>query len=518
MLSESGVLGARLRAAQSRALVLAPPHCEGDPAAAPPEPRPTSEHEPTLVDVRVTVARPRWEGRYARVAAGSDTVALTASVVLHGWWGATPPYPRPLLGMATVLTALLALAVARAWEPGVLGQGPVEFNRLLRALAAVGVAVALGGLALQEPFVRPYSLGVVPVAFAAAAGGRLVLRWRLRGLRARGRCMHNVLAVGGEESVVDIIRRTRRSPSCGWNVTGACLPSGQAVGGSPAVLGVPVIGDLDSVADVVCRFGYHTVSVAPAPGWSSRRLQLLAWDLEGTGTGIVVDPGLMAIAGPRLLVDAVDGSPMLRLTEPAFRGLPRVIKTTSDYVGAAVLLLVLAPVMAAIALAVRRDGGPVLYRQTRVGKAGTTFTMLKFRSMSVDADRGRQELAARNIGAGPLFKVPDDPRITMTGRFLRRHSMDELPQLLNVLAGSMSLIGPRPPLPAEAASFDRDARRRLCVKPGMTGLWQVSGRSDLAWDESVRLDIGYVENWSLVLDAVIIAKTVGAVVRGSGAY
>ncbi|MGH4001311.1 MAG: sugar transferase, partial [Pseudonocardiaceae bacterium] len=276
--------------------------------------------------------------------------------------------------------------------------------------------------------------------------------------------------------------------------------------------------DLDSVAKVAGSCQHRVVSVAPTPGWSSQRLHHLAWDLEGTGAELVVDPGLMEIAGPRLHVAAVDGLPLLRLTAPTFTGLPRVIKEVGDRLVAGLALLVIAPVMVALAIAVRSDGGPVFYRQSRVGKHGKHFPMIKFRSMVVDADQRRPEFADDNQGSGPLFKLHQDPRLTPVGAFLRKYSLDELPQLFNVLAGSMSLVGPRPPIPDEVACYSRDAQRKLLVKPGLTGLWQISGRSDLSWEESVRLDLRYVENWSLALDALIIWKTVGAVLRGTGAY
>ncbi len=198
--------------------------------------------------------------------------------------------------------------------------------------------------------------------------------------------------------------------------------------------------------------------------------------------------------------------------------MPRLVKGLIDRLGAALLLLVLAPVMFVLAIAVRSDGGPIFYRQDRVGKAGKPFPMIKFRSMVVNADQYQPELVESNQGSGPLFKLHQDPRVTRMGTFLRKYSLDELPQLFNVLSGSMSLVGPRPPLPEEVASYSRDAQRKLLVKPGLTGLWQISGRSDLSWEESVRLDLRYVENWTLALDILIVWKTIGAVVRGTGAY
>jgi exopolysaccharide biosynthesis polyprenyl glycosylphosphotransferase len=471
--------------------------------------------------VRTAVARPRWEIRHAQVVAFTDLAVIVVSLALHTWWGDTPGnyHLREVVGLALIALTVVALVLTRSWDPSVLGQGSEEFNRLLRALVTVAVVVGLVGLALKLPEVRPYVFGVIPVAFFLAAVGRLVLRKVLhRCRRSSACCMHEVLAVGTEDAVAKLIARTRRATHHGWVVTAACTPSGASTDGGRSILDVPVVGDLDSVAKVAGSGRYRVVSVAQTPGWSSQRLHHLAWDLENTGAELVVDPGLMEIAGPRLHVAAVDGLPLLRLTEPAFTGVPRVIKAVGDRLAAALLLLLIAPVMIALAIAVRSDGGPVFYRQSRVGQHGKLFAMIKFRSMVVNADQRRSELADGNQGCGPLFKLRQDPRVTRVGAFLRKYSLDELPQLLNVLIGSMSLVGPRPPLPEEVAGYCRDAQRKLLVKPGMTGLWQISGRSDLSWEESIRLDLRYVENWSLALDTLILWKTVGAVLRGTGAY
>ncbi len=469
---------------------------------------------------QTAVTRPRWQIRYAQAAAASDLVAMAASLALHKLWGAWSGYDhgRILFGLALLGLTVIALVLAGAWEPSVQGQGSQEFSRLGRALSTLAVAAGLIGLALKLPAVRPYVFGVIPVALVFATLGRLVLRMFLHRGRRNGAYMHPVLAVGTENAVSKLIERTRQAPHNGWTVTGACTPSGTGTNGGPTILGVPVVGDLESVPEVVGNGTFRVVSIAQTPGWSSMRLHHLAWDLEGTGTELVVDPGLMEVAGPRLHVAAVDGLPLLRLTEPAFTGIPRVVKGIIDRLGAALLLVMIAPVMVALAIAVRSDGGPIFYRQYRVGKGGKPFLMLKFRSMMVNADQLQQQLAGSNEGSGPLFKLRHDPRVTRVGKFLRRTSLDELPQLFNVLTGSMSLVGPRPPLPAEVTGYSRDAQRRLLVKPGMTGLWQISGRSDLSWDESVRLDLRYVENWSLALDALIVLKTIGAVIRGNGAY
>ncbi|HEX2289098.1 MAG TPA: sugar transferase [Pseudonocardiaceae bacterium] len=444
---------------------------------------------------------------------------MAVSLGLHKWWGQSLGYDlRVALGLLLLALTAAALGLTRAWDPPILGQGSEEFSRLLRALATVAVLIGLVGLALKLPAVRPYVFGVIPIAFILAAGGRLALRKVLHWRRRNGACMHQVLAVGTEQAVAELIVRTRRAAHNGWEVTAACTPFGAGANGDRSILEVPVVGDLDAVGKVAWNGRHRVVSVAQTPGWSSQRLHHLAWDLEGTGVELVVDPGLMEIAGPRLHVAAVDGLPLLRLTEPKFTGLPRVIKAVGDRVTAGLLLLLLAPVLVAVAIAVRSDGGPAFYRQLRVGQHGKHFAMIKFRSMVVNADQLRSDFADGNQGCGPLFKLRQDPRVTRVGAFLRRHSLDELPQLINVLFGSMSIVGPRPPLPEEVACYSRDAQRKLLVKPGMTGLWQISGRSDLSWEESVRLDLRYVENWSLALDALILWKTAGAVVRGTGAY
>ncbi|WP_433802793.1 sugar transferase [Actinomycetospora sp. CA-084318] len=455
-----------------------------------------------------------WRGRLRRAVVATDltlVLVITGVVGVVGvTWRQWDVAGTALGAVAAVVTAVVLMAALHCWDPQVLGQGSEEFNRLARTFVRATLLLALIGFVVKADGLRPWVVGVLPAVGVAVLVGRWLVRRVLHRARREGACMARVLVVGTPEAVADLVARTERVPWHGWRVVAACTPTGE---GAAAV---PVVGDLDDVARHAATHDVDVVAVAPAPGWSAKRLHRLAWDLEGTGVDLVVDPGLMEIGGPRLHVAPVDGLPMLRLTEPRFSGTTRGIKAVVDRVGAAVLLLVLAPVLLAIAVAVRRDGGPVFYRQERVGVHGRTFRMVKFRSMVVDADR--QVDALPNEGAGPLFKLRRDPRVTPVGAVLRRLSLDELPQLFNVLGGSMSLVGPRPPLAREVARYADDARRRLLVRPGMTGLWQVSGRSDLSWEESVRLDLRYVENWSPALDATILWKTVGAVLGSRGAY
>ena len=248
-------------------------------------------------------------------------------------------------------------------------------------------------------------------------------------------------------------------------------------------------------------------------------LRMLSWSLARSGIDLLVASALIDVAGPRIAIRSVCGLPLLHVDEPQLAGGRRVAKALFDRLAALVALIALLPLLIAIWLAIRfTSPGPAIFRQTRAGWHGREFRMWKFRTMVRGAEALRPGLDALNRhGTGELFKISADPRITPVGRWLRRTSLDELPQLVNVLRGQMSLVGPRP-LPVTDRRYEGEARRRLFVKPGLTGLWQINGRSDLDWEESVRLDLRYVEQWSLALDALIIWKTVFAVVKGRGAY
>jgi len=463
----------------------------------------------------------RWEGLYRVAVLISDLLVISAVSLSGARLTAGAPLSISAAAMAvmTALTVAMALMISRAWEPRVLGQGTEEFRRLGRGIVGAGLLVALVALAANEQDLRPWVFGVVPAVLVFAAPMRYVLRRVLHRQRAIGRCMLPVLAAGSVEEIADLVVRTEREQHNGWRIEAACTPGGLGEDGSGEVAGVPVVGDLEDLAERVVQGGYRVVAVVPDPRWTRRRLQQLAWQLENTAVDVVVSPVLMEVTGPRLHVAPVFGLPLLRVSAPRFVGFRWVVKSVVDRMAAGFGLLVLGPVLAGIAGVIwMHDRGPVFYRQTRVGRDGTLFTMIKFRSMVIDADRRRRELVQVNEAAGPLFKLRSDPRITRIGVFLRRYSLDELPQLFNVLAGSMSLVGPRPPLPEEVEVYPPDMRRRLKVKPGLTGLWQVSGRSDLSWSESVRLDVRYVENWSLALDLAILWKTLRAVMSGHGAY
>ncbi|MGC9542443.1 sugar transferase [Streptomyces sp. UG1] len=472
-----------------------------------------------------TIGRPTsdWEHRYRRAVIISDTVTTAVVVAAIGlFFGARDAADWHekwrILAFGTELLVLGTLAVSRSWAPAVLGQGAEEFRRLGRSLFTAVVVLALGGIALTSRNIKLWIFVAIPAIALTTMTARYLLRLWLHRQRKEGRCLRPVLAAGSPATVRDLIIRTRKFPHLGWRVDGVCTADGLGPDGDQ-LDGVPVVGRLADVATHVRRDGYRVVAVTPDPHWSPDKLQRLAWNLEGSDAEMVVAPVLMEVAGPRLHVDAVLGIPLLRVSMPAFTGGRRAVKEVVDRLGAALLLILFAPLMVLVALLVVADSrGGALYRQRRVGKDGREFTIFKFRTMVAGAHGARARLADRNEGAGLLFKLHRDPRVTRVGAVLRRYSIDELPQLFNVLTGSMSLVGPRPPLPEECAAYGPDIRRRLLVKPGLTGLWQISGRSDLPWEEAVRLDLRYVEDWSLALDTVILWKTLRAVLHGQGAY
>jgi exopolysaccharide biosynthesis polyprenyl glycosylphosphotransferase len=463
--------------------------------------------------------RQAWETRYVRALLWCDLLAgIAAGTVAFAlrFGDEVTTYNRGYLVLSGLLPVLLLLVLAfsRAYERRFLFVGTDEYQRVIRAGVGLIAGAAVISYALELDLARSYVLAALPTATVAALVLRFALRKRLHMTRKRGENMRRVIVVGHELAVVGITRQLNRERYHGLEVVGACLPPHH-----DGDVGLPVYGTFDDVGDAVEAATADTVLVLSCPELDGVVLRRLAWRLERDEVDLIVASALIDVAGARTTIRPVDGLPMLHVEHPRLHGGARLVKDTIDRVGALVLTLLLSPVLLGVALSVRLTSrGPVLFRQVRVGRDGTEFRIFKFRSMYVDAEARLAELRHLNEHDGVLFKIRDDPRVTPVGRWLRRLSLDELPQLLNVLTGQMSLVGPRPPLPVEVAAYADDVRRRLAVKPGMTGLWQVSGRSDLSWEEAVRLDLRYVENWSLSLDLVILLRTMTAVVRSSGAY
>jgi len=455
---------------------------------------------------------------YVRQIAVADfsaaVVAAIAAVAVR--FGTRPNDRYIMLSLALPLLWVIAVRVFGGYEKRFLGTGPDEFRRILNAGLSLTGALALISYAVNNELSRVYLVVSMQVIVVLDLLVRFLLRKRLHHLRARGRCMSTVVAVGHEPAVRQLISELRREPHHGLQVVAACLTYEST---AIEVDGVPVVGDLDDAASVVRNIKAGTVAVLSCEEMDSVKLRTLAWELEKTGTDLCVAPALLDVAGPRTTVRPAAGLTLLHVDHPQLSGPRQVVKDLFDRCAAAFGLLALSPLMLSIAAAIRfSDKGPALFTQTRVGKSGEQFKIYKFRTMVVDAEARLAEIRGNNESDGVLFKIRGDPRVTVLGARLRKWSLDELPQLINVLRGEMSLVGPRPALPEEAAKYASHVRRRLVVKPGVTGMWQVNGRSDLSWEETVRLDLRYVENWSFALDIQILWKTVSVMMHGSGAY
>ena len=482
-----------------------------------------------------TAGRPVWEAAYASLLLAMDAVAITvASAIALGLRFGQEASPR-LTGVQvghavdglsyTFIVAAITpvwvavLGTSRAYEPRYLGVGADEFKRVVNGSVRFAALLAFLSFAGRAELSRAFVAVAIPLGLVLLLLERFAARKVLHRMRQSNRCLHKVVAVGSREEVEALVKHVRREPYAGLQVVAVSLPDYEH---KPPMIDGPPLLSLGPARDLAMRLagvGVDTVAVAGMSALSSRELRELAWDLEGSGIDLIVAPAITDVTGPRIHVRPVAGLPLLHVEEPTFGGARKGIKAAIDYAAGVLLALLLVLPGLLIALAIKRDSkGPVFYRQERVGKDGRAFRIWKFRTMRIGADEEREALLGQNEHDGPMFKVRADPRVTKVGVGLRRHSLDELPQLLNVLFGSMSLVGPRPPLRSEVDQYAEHVHRRLLVKPGMTGLWQVSGRADLTWEEAVRLDLYYVENWSVALDFMILWKTFFAVLRGRGAY
>jgi exopolysaccharide biosynthesis polyprenyl glycosylphosphotransferase len=461
-----------------------------------------------------------WTASYLRRARVADCLCALAAGLLafDARFGQTNQSDAAYFWLSVGLPVLwlLTLGLAGAYDSRFIGVGSDEFRKVLNAGICLIAVVAVVAYSTRTEVARGYVVLAIPCTTAFCLFARFRLRKSLHRQRGQRRFMRKVVAVGHPDVIAELVTVLRRETHHGLSVVAACVVGAD----QPAMIGdIPVTGGLGNVGHVVRSCQADTVAVLACPEMSGARLRDLAWELEKTGTDLCVAPALLDVAGPRTTIRPTAGLPLLHLDHPEFTGIRWLVKEATDRVFAFAVLLLLLPVLLVIALAVRiGDRGPALFRQVRVGKDGQSFVLYKFRTMVVDAEQRKSHLEAMNESGGVLFKIRDDPRVTPVGRWLRRYSLDELPQLLNVLRGDMSLVGPRPALRAEVDEYGHDMRRRLRVKPGITGLWQVNGRSDLSWEEAVRLDVRYVENWSFVLDLQILWKTFSAVAGGAGAY
>jgi exopolysaccharide biosynthesis polyprenyl glycosylphosphotransferase len=494
-----------------------------------------SDDQPATADtVPATKRFAVWSRRYLILVAAADAAVGGIAAAVPASISDTLSGKKWLPLLLCVIGSIVwpaAIALCRGYRRNRIGIGFDEPGAVMRAGMVIVVACALptGLMAVPtgtldptgNPVLTMYALLKLvatgtPFAVLLSLLVRFLARKVLHYLQRRGRSMRHVIVVGSFAAAQQLSERIRHEPDAGMKVVGLCLPASELP--RPVVAGVPVVGSLSQVLGVVRAMGCDAVAVTSDDATRYNYLRELAWSLEGAGVELLVDPGLVEVAGPRMHIRPLMGFPLLHVEEPHFTGWRRVVKRVSDLVLTSVGLLIISPLMLVIAAVIKlQDGGPVIFRQARIGRGGEPFTMLKFRSMVVDAEERKLELMAQNEGKGGLFKLSRDPRVTRFGQFLRKFSLDELPQLFNVLAGSMSLVGPRPHLASELAQMPSEASRRSLVTPGVTGLWQVSGRSDLEGEDAIRLDLRYVENWSLTLDLQILWKTISAVLAKRGA-
>ena len=463
----------------------------------------------------------RWQTGYLVRLLITDVAVITAAVVLAQRVRLGDGFDSDELGslysVAFALLWLAALSIFQTRTPRVLGAGLDEYRRVVSATFWVFGLVAITALLLKlDP-----SRGYLAVALPSGTLGLLVGRWLWRAQmirrRSRGDWQNPLLVIGDREAVITLVFDLLHNNDHFYQVVGVGIydntPSGDVleVEGVP----IPILGDEKQALATLGKSAANTVAIAGVERFGARALRNLLWDLKSQDIDLLISP-----TSTRLMMQPIPGCSLLLVEPPHYGEAKRFHKRAFDVCFASAGLILAVPLLLIAAIAIKLTSrGPVFYAAERIGLDGRPFTMLKLRTMVDNADELLADLADQNESpGGVLFKMHDDPRVTPIGRLLRRFSVDEVPQFINVVKGDMSVVGPRPPLQREVASYDGEVRRRLLVRPGVTGLWQVSGRSDLNWDKSVGLDLSYVENWSMGTDLVIILKTFRAVLGRRGAY
>jgi exopolysaccharide biosynthesis polyprenyl glycosylphosphotransferase len=457
---------------------------------------------------------PAWRRRFVLSLIVSDVVAVCVS--LAGAQMIRLGRPVTATDKASLYFLMLSACVATFWlsllaayrtrSPRIVGAGVEEYRRVFSATLATVGAVAVFLMIFRPEYARGYLLVAFPLGLATLLLGRSICRRFLTRQRRGGRCVVSVLAVGDPRAVQSLVQSLSRAWSYGYSVVGVCL-TGRSAGGSlelPGIGALPVLGDETRVQEAILETGADTVALTATEHLGPEGVRELSWQLDKLGVDLVVSPGVVDVAGPRLTMRPVAGLPLIHVEKPQYSGTNKLQKRAFDICVSIFVLIGALPVMVLSAIAIKLTSrGPVFYRSERIGLDGAPFQMIKFRTMVDGADDQVEELAVSNESVGGvLFKIRRDPRVTAVGQVLRR----------------FSVVGPPPPLRREVDTYNDQVRRRLLVLPGITGLWQVSGRSDLSWEDSVRLDLSYVENWSITNDLLIAAKTIRTVIAGSGAY
>lgn len=495
-----------------------------------PRPHAVGDHSGrTEVDQVGVLSGAPWAKRFRSRLRATDIAIILTAVTLallarfdagHATIAVGPFHASYWLISALIIATWIAtLSAFHTRDSRIVGVGATEYKQVINASAVAFGILAISFLIFQVDIARGFFILALPLGVAGLVIERWFWRkWLLR-QRHYGHYLARAIVLGSRKDIEYVVEQIEHKTGAAYHVVGAALENGS---GRPITAGnrmVPVVSDFSHVAAAAGVLGADTVIVAGQPRGGSAFIRSLGWELENTMADLVLSSRLTDVAGPRIHFRPVEGLPLIHVEIPHFEGAKHALKRILDIAASAVALVVLIPVFATIALLVKLDSpGPVLFRQERCGRNEKTFRMLKFRSMVKTAERDLAGLADNNEGNGVLFKLRDDPRVTRIGRFIRKYSLDELPQLWNVLVGDMSLVGPRPPLPTEVECYESHVHRRLYIKPGLTGMWQVNGRSNLSWEDSVRLDLYYVENWSLTGDLMIIWRTFKTVLKPNGAY
>lgn len=475
-----------------------------------------------------SVSAPLWARRYRARLASTDMLVIAAAVLVaffaRFWFGSqATDFSGITLAYWTVaalivVTWTIALAAYHTRDARIVGTGITEYRRVFNASVLAFGILAISFVVLKIDVARGFFILVFPLGVVGLLLSRWMWRQWLVARRKQGEWASRTIVVGDRFDVEYVIRQIDRNGASTYDVVGAAIDddsTGVVVNGER----IPIVSGLETVAQAASHLGVDTVIVAGQPSGGSHFIRDLGWDLEGTAAELVVASRLTNVAGPRIHFRPVEGLPLMHVELPQYEGGKHVLKRGLDAFLSAGAIVFLFPLMVLIGILIRLDSsGPVLFRQERIGRGGKPFYMLKFRSMVATAEDDLAGLLDKNEGSGVLFKMKNDPRVTPIGRVLRKYSLDELPQLWNILIGEMSLVGPRPPLKHEVANYEDRVHRRLYIKPGLTGMWQVNGRSNLDWDESVRLDLYYVENWSLAGDLVIMWRTLKVLRAATGAY